>query len=456
MGQRERRGRRRVAAAALAAALSAGACASEATAPPMTEAPPAPVACEPEPEPSGELELWHTIGSFYEAAVLDAVAAYEGAHPGVDVVVRQFSGHPAVEAALRDARDDELPDLVLGYEHHLVAYHDAGRFVPAQVCIDAAGSTLDDTLLPIVAETWSLDGELQAVPFNVTVPATIVNQPVLDAAGVEVPATPAEMRSAYERVVASGGRAGLVIDTNAPAWIAENWPAQRGTPISVGPGDIDLTDPQLAADLADLAALVDDGLVLDVGRDESLQQVIVPVLTDDQPAGTAWYTSSSAGIGKMLVDLDVNDPDRIAVAPFPSAGDGPGVVIGGGAWWFPATAHPGAAFDLASFLAAPEQQAAFAAVTSYVPVTAAAADVPLLADLWATYPTLRVAYDVVAAVPADGRFAGPRIGPRQAVREEIALAFQRICDGADPVVALAEADAAAQALIEAYEEGVGR
>ena len=120
----------------------------------------------------------------------------------------------------------------------------------------------------------------------------------------------------------------------------------------------------------------------------------------------------------------------------------------------------GAAVMVTSHLGRPTE-GAFKPEDSLAPVAQRMAellgrDVPLLADLWATYPTLRVAYDVVAAVPADGRFTGPRIGPRQAVREEIALAFQRICDGADPVVALAEADAAAQALIEAYEEGVGR
>jgi sn-glycerol 3-phosphate transport system substrate-binding protein len=109
----------------------------------------------------------------------------------------------------------------------------------------------------------------------------------------------------------------------------------------------------------------------------------------------------------------------------------------------------------AKFLEEPEQQAALAAATGYVPVRQSAVEFPALQAFWAKEPAFRVAYEQL--LQPGGRAAnGSVIGNYQGVRDAVTDALtSMLTQGKSVDDALADAQSNADRAIAEYNDRVG-
>ena len=421
----------------------------------------------------GPIVLWHSVHPIY-ADVLDEALAQAEQASGVPVEAVEIEGGTgAVVARWREASRDEAPDLVLLTEDWARVALDGGLTAPVDDCVRRAGVDL----LPAVEASYTIDGELRAVPFLASAPVLIYDRNDLAAAGVapdEPPRTLEGLRATCERVIdAEAAASCLALDVGTDSggsWYVHQWQAQLGQAV-VEPGNgregepatnVRWDAPGIADRLAFLQDLVADGLAVQVGPNEDNQDDLALLVDAEAPVTMTLHTSAS--LGPLLeASADGAFPGvDLAVAPFPGPAPGEGTLVGGSALWVVADEDGGeasprtvSAARLAAELATAGPQATMAAGTGYAPVTPAALDDPDLQDAWRRLPGLRVAYDQLRSVEPTPAALGPLVGPAHELREALAAATTAILAGADPVNELAEAAAQADALLAAYADTQG-
>lgn len=417
---------------------------------------------------SDHLWVWYGVGSEYQPKVADLLHRFE-VERGIPVE-SELVPLSEVEARLRALPEGaRVPDLVLAAEVDVRRLADSGAFLPAEGCLELIGSSLDRELLDVARLTWSLDGELWAIPFNLSTPLLYYNRHLLAEAGLyEPPQTIADVAAATRMLTASGSSQGLVFDQNLIVWVAEQWPARQGQPLIGQVGQeafAHLDAPELIADLSQLRDLVNEGAATYVGTNPSGAEDLMLLLSEQRPGAMVPHTSGSLGATIEVARGVGVSTDDYAVGPLPAptrvgASDrdvawmhGSGALAGGAAWWVTArgNADPAVAVSLAAFLASPRQQAELARTTGYVPISPTATLDPALTERWSAHPQLEVPYDILAAVPDDQVFAGPQVGPRREIRALVIRAFDRILAGEEPAEALRAARLGAEQLLRAYQ-----
>lgn len=450
------------AAAAVALLLSLAGCAPEESAAPVAAeqrsqrvgVPPCEVVAPGTDGSVGDgraLVVWHSVPPTYRALFERLVAEWSTAEE-LEVELVPFTDTAESLQRFTDASPEERPDLLLAGELSVASLADSGLFVPAAACAERLEVDLVDDLLEPTVSAWSYADRWWGIPFIASTPVLYANRSVLAQGGIDaIPTDPVAFAAAAEAVSVATGRPAFVFDDALPAVVLEQWSARYGEPLvrdPLGAPVGDLTTPASLLALQSLAALVSAGQARQSGDVQA--QALVGVYTEPLP--TALGIGSSGGIGflRTAVDSGVVARDDALVGPLPLQGQG--ALIGGGAWWLSARpgADPARAFDLASWLASAEVQASVAAATGYIPVHKAAPDESVLRDAWAAFPPLRVGWDQVQQSLDAAVVSALQIGPRVELRDLLNRAFARTRQGLDPGLALDEADASLQILLDAW------
>jgi sn-glycerol 3-phosphate transport system substrate-binding protein len=201
--------------------------------------------------------------------------------------------------------------------------------------------------------------------------------------------------------------------------------------------------------------MVDSGLALNTGSAPNNFDHLLALGTGD--AAMAMEASSALGTILQVLESGQYPGVKIGAGPLPSVRAQGGIPVGDGSLWITNRTSPAkqaAAWELAKFLVAPEQQAALSIATGYVPVRKSAAALPSVQAFWAAQPAFQVAYEqllVPDGKAADGSVIGNYQGVRDAVTDGIT---SLLTQGKSVQDALADTQRNADRAISEYNERV--
>jgi sn-glycerol 3-phosphate transport system substrate-binding protein len=177
--------------------------------------------------------------------------------------------------------------------------------------------------------------------------------------------------------------------------------------------------------------MVDSSLAFNVGRNQSGADSFMAVVSGR--AATTVSISSALRSVMDVIEAGLPGVERGGVGPFPGVpgGTGKSNIDSRGLWIMNQRpeAEQRAAWELARWLAEPEQQAELFAGTGYLPVRLSAYDLEASQQVLAKYPLYQVPVDLFVGAPSTPEKLGPRIGPSPAVGEILAQALEEMVVG---------------------------
>ncbi|NDW45504.1 sn-glycerol-3-phosphate ABC transporter substrate-binding protein UgpB [Ruegeria sp. PrR005] len=325
-----------------------------------------------------EIQWWHAMGGTNGERV-DKIAADFNASQSDYKVVPTYKGNytETMTAAVAAFRAKEHPHLVQVFEVGTATLMAAkGAIYPVEKLMADAGEPFDksDYLPAVISYYQTPDGELLSMPFNSSTPVLWYNADALKAAGVEVPKTWDDMKTAAQALVDSGMDCGFSFGWQS--WVMiENYSAWHnmamGTKENGFAGfdtEFEFNNEAVENRLADIAEMGKNKLFKYGGRrGDSL-----PMFTNGECGmwmnSSAYYGSIKSQakfeFGQTMLPLDT----AVASAPQNS-------VIGGATLWalagHDAEEYKGLAKFL-TYLSSAEVQAWWHQETGYVPITTAA------------------------------------------------------------------------------------
>jgi multiple sugar transport system substrate-binding protein len=333
-----------------------------------------------------QVSFWHAIAQRHEAALLDVVASFEAVYPNIDIdPVYQGSYSDLRTALVAALSTPNKPVMSQMYESWTSQFIEADLLVPVQAFIDADPTFGDAELAGYFSSFLENNrwGEtLVTLPFNKSIYLLFANVDLLEGAGLGIPTTWDEMRTAAQTLTVDNQRGFGVrplMETFTPLFLMNG-------------GDFLTTDGQ--PDLESEAC------------HETLQYLIDLMHTDDVCYLESGYltaafgnqsivllTGSSAGIS--YTERQVGDSFRWTVAPLPTNGDHPRRVLSQGTNVGIYAEHDSetlwAAWEFLKYLTSAESSAHFAAISGYLPVQRGSLEVPELANQIAADPNTAIA-----------------------------------------------------------------
>ena len=176
-----------------------------------------------------EVQWWHAMGGVNGERV-DKISSDFNASQSQYKVVPVYKGNytETMTAAIAAYRAKSHPHIVQVFEVGTATMMAAkGAVYPVEQVMKDSGETFDksDFLPAVISYYQTPEGELLSMPFNSSTPVLWYNADALKKAGVGVPITWAEMKSASEKLLASGMDCGFsfgwqswVMVENYSAW----------------------------------------------------------------------------------------------------------------------------------------------------------------------------------------------------------------------------------------------
>lgn len=326
-----------------------------------------------------EIQWWHAMGGTNGERV-DKIAADFNATQSEYKVTPVYKGNytETMTAAIAAFRAGEHPHLVQVFEVGTATMMAAkGAIYPVEQLMADAGEPFDksDYLPAVISYYQTPEGELLSMPFNSSTPVLWYNADALSDAGVEVPKTWDDVKSAAKALVDNGMACGLSFGWQS--WVmVENFSSWHNLPVGTKENGFAGFDTEFTFNnehvinrLDDIASMgADKHFVYGGRRGDSL-----PLFTNGECGmwmnSSAYYGSikSQAGFnfGQTMLPLDTSVADAAQNS-----------IIGGATLWALAGHESEEYKGLAKFLtymSSPNVQAWWHQETGYVPITKAAA-----------------------------------------------------------------------------------
>ena len=417
--------------------------------------------------------FWYASGGQLGPALQQLTDTYNASQSKVKVQLVDQQGTDDILAKYRSASPADRPTLAQFGDTDLQLLTDSGTIVPVQSCVDEEHYDLSD-YVPRAVSYYTIEGALQGMPFNLSMPVLYYNKAAFRAAGLDPdrpPATLDELRTATQAIVSSGAaKYGIALDTASGAggsWYIEQYRAksdrlyadnENGRRARVTKVVFD--DDATVAMLTQLQQLVADGLAINVGPNPQGTEDLLRLAAQEPAAMTNHTSAALSSVLNVLAGGSIPNftSDDLGVGPMPAPPGTGGLLVGGGALWImkgKSGVETAAAWDYVKYLTSPAAQAQWAASTGYVPIRTSAAQQSPLKELYASDPRYAVAGQELAAGAVTPATAGPVLGPQGAVRQATADAMQAIFGGADVASSLSSAADKANALIADYAKRTG-
>jgi sn-glycerol 3-phosphate transport system substrate-binding protein len=416
------------------------------------------------------IDFWHSEPASNETTLQRLIDRFNASQDQVKVrLLYQGNVHDLILKLVNSMPSGNVPALVELVESNVQVMVDSGGATPVQQFIDAEGYDLSDFDEKLV-QYYTVDGDLYAVPLAVSVPMLFYNKVPFREVGLDPekpPLTFDDVRAYSEKLLKVDGsgnvvRSGLALDVS-PWWVEvtlaelgdlnlnnENGRAGR-------PTEALFNGPTGQALFRWWDEMIDKNLAFNVGRNLSGADALMAVA-----AGRAAITfSASSSLRSVLDALEAGVQGvELGVGPFPCLPGGsnePGV--GSRSLWIlnkRSEAEQQAAWQVAKWLAEPEQQAELFAGTGNLPARVSAYDLPASQQVLTEHPEYQVPVDSFVGVPSSPAKLGPRMGPFTRVSDIIAEAIEEmVVGGKDPIDALNDAADRATKELQDYNQRVG-
>ena len=335
---------------------------------------------------------------------------------------------------------NSAPTVFMGGD---TAYYSQSSYItPIEEMIEADSEFDISDLNEAVVENHSLDGKLNAMPFNVFVPLLFYNVELFEEAGLD-PDNPPETFSEIEKAaktLTSKDVHGFAIPIDT-SFIYNLFAIQDELVFNNDNGrtGADPTETLLNSTAGkDIYTWIDDmnkaGTFGNYGRTWSNTQLAF------SSGELGMYLESSAVTGIWLDTLDFDF--QTAPMPVPDGKEWTGVNQGGSQLWLSNQAtdeEQTAGWEFIKYLVSPEVQSEWAASTGYVPVTPEAAEVSPLKEVYSEHEQFKEAYDALNNTEPTETTAGPSLGKVE-VSEQIAQSFEDLIQGKNVEDVLNEAE----------------
>ena len=344
-----------------------------------------------------KITFWHGMKGANGAAVDKLVKAFNAANSGKIEVTAVYQGDydDTITKYKTSVQQGNTPSVVQIYDIGSRFMIDSKQTVPVQKFADKDGYSLD-SIEPNIANYYSIDGKLNSMPFNTSMPLLYINKEAFVKAGLDPDKPPTNldeiMAAAKKLTIKQGGKT-VQYGFNAAiyGWFIEQLIAQSGSTYCDNDNG-----------RKDLATKVnfdgEQGVKVATWYQQMVKQGLMPNTgkkTDDAQAvfksGTSAMHLESTGALRGYLDA-AKGKFTVLTAPFPhlTASDSGGPIIGGASLWIDGPGHSDAekraAWEFVKFAASPQQQALWHTGTGYFPINKKALDEPEDKAWVAQYP----------------------------------------------------------------------
>jgi sn-glycerol 3-phosphate transport system substrate-binding protein len=435
------------------------------------------------------IKVWHSYVGSVRLALEKIAAEYNASQDKVKVEIEsQGNSYDALrrnfEAGIPNR---QLPAITIAEDTNTQFMIDSGVVLPASACLEAdpeAAEAVED-IIPAVRAAYTVDGIQYPASMNVSTIVLYYNRGHFAAAGLDPdnpPTTLEGIREAAEKLKAAG-QSEKPLALKLDPWFLEQWITGAGE--TLVNNDNGRSEVATEATIDNEAGRTAIQFVADMHRDGLLNGVpgtegqinhflaMLPSGSSSMLLETSAAITTIDGVltGKLNPeDLgqdageDANlDLSGLAQGLDIGVGLNPGIEepgkgqIGGGAWYITNTgsdAVQSAAWDFVKYFNSTKTQVLWTLDGSYLPILDSVKDDPQLKENWSTTQRgrwLSTAYEGIQSLDAD--FPGALIGPYDKFREHFRKAIEAVgLQGADPLPALATAEAAITAELENYAE----
>ncbi len=408
-----------------------------------------------------QIEFWHAFSDANRSGwIQDRIDEFNAqlAEEGKEYVVvgeRKGSYPETQQAAVLAARQGNPPHLVQLYEVGSQIAVDSGIFMPV---IELGEFDTEDYIEPVL-NYYTIDGQVNSIPFNSSSPIIYANRDLMNAAGVDaVPETFGGILEACEAAEAAGVLTADVkcFGVSLNGWFIEQWVAQQGEPLVNNDNgragratEVLLTSDAVKNVFNWFKTLNDNGWYTYTGRLEDWDGSDA-IFTN---GNVMFHITSTADL--VNITNAVGDSFELVTGQLPIA-DGTernGVVIGGASVWLVGD-HPeeelNVARDFVLYMTNPENMVSWHKATGYYPVRNSSVDMLTDEGWFEEFPNARTAFDQLLNTVPNSATAGALMGTFQATRTIVEEALQKVFAGASVDSALEEAKRLADAALAEY------
>lgn len=405
-----------------------------------------------------EVQWWHAMGGANGERV-NKIAADFNASQSDYIVTPTFKGNytETMTGAIAAFRAGEHPHIVQVFEVGTATMMAAkGAIRPVEQLMKDAGEPFDksDYLPAVISYYQTPEGELLSMPFNSSSPVMWYNKDALDAAGVGVPTTWDEVKTAARALVDSGMKCGVSFGWQS--WVmVENFSAWHDIPMGTKENgfagfdtEFQFNNEKVAARLDDIASMTEDNLFVYGGRrGDSL-----PMFTNGE---CGLWMNSSAYYGSMLSQAKFEFGQTMLPLDTSVADSPQNSIIGGATLWVlegHESEEYAAVANFMTYLSSPEVQAWWHQETGYVPITNAAYELSKEQGFYESNPGTDTAIKQLSLNTPTPNSRGVRFGNFVQVRDVINEEMEAIWAGdKNATDALNDAAERSNALLRKFE-----
>ncbi|MFX3651002.1 MAG: ABC transporter substrate-binding protein [Paenibacillus sp.] len=380
-----------------------------------------------------QLTWWHSMSGAGEKAINQLASDFNASHPDIQVKpIYQGKYDESLNKLKASMGSDSGPDIIQVYEIGSKFMIDSGMITPVQQFIDKDQFDLSQ-LEPNIIRYYTIDGKLNAMPFNTSNPILYYNKDMFKAAGLD-PENPPKTYEEFEqaaKALAKDGKPGASMAIYG--WFMEQFFAnQNADYVNNGNGRTEAATESLLNSEAGVKTLtwwkkmIDEKTLSNLGRS-----------TDDT---TAAFTAqqigmtldSTAGLRKIVEGSGGKFELGTGFLPRPADAKEGGVVVGGASLYImnnKSEAQQQAAWEFIKYLATPEVQANWSVATGYFPITTAAYNEQVLKDNMAKYPQFQTAVDQLHASADSTATSGALMGVFPEARQLVEGAIETVLNG---------------------------
>ncbi|WP_420820922.1 ABC transporter substrate-binding protein [Rhodosalinus halophilus] len=405
------------------------------------------VAVNPAAAEDVELTMYYPIavGGPLTQVVDGIVAEFEAANPGISVEAIYAGNYDDTRIkALSALNSGDPAQLAVMFSIDAYDLIEQDLIVPFEEVIEGEEEQAWlDGFYPALMANGQIEGQTWGVPFQRSTIVAYYNKDMFRDAGLDPETAPQTWDDLVEmgRALTTDDRWGIMIpSTGYPYWMFQALAIQNGVELMADDGlSTNFTDPAVVEALEFWVALGQEHGVMPEGTIEwgTLRQAFLEGQT-----AMMWHSTGNLTAVKNNAEFD------FGVAMLPE-NERRGSPTGGGNFYIFKDAteeERQAALELIKFMTSPEQAAKWSIETGYMGVSPAAYETEALQAYTEAFPPALVARDQLEVAVAEfSTFETAR------VREGLNNAIQAALTGTQsPEEALAEAQAAAERLLDAY------
>lgn len=380
-----------------------------------------------------KITWWHSMSGAGEKAINQIVSDFNASQTGIQVeAVYQGKYDESLNKLKASLGSNSGPDLIQVYEIGSKFMIDSKAITPVQKFIDEDGFDLSG-LEPNIIRYYTIDGKLNAMPFNTSNPIVYYNKDAFKAVGLD-PENPPKTYEEFEaaaKALTKDGKPGATIAIYG--WFMEQLFAnQNADYLNNGNGRNGVATESLLASEAGVKTLewwkkmVDAGVLANLGRS-----------TEDTDSAfaagqVAMTLNSTAALRKTVEAVGGKFEVGTGFLPRPASAKEGGVIVGGASLYImnnKSEEQQKAAWEFIKYVASPEVQAKWSVNTGYFPITKAAYDQQVLKDNMAKYPQFQTAVDQLHASSESTATSGAVMGVFPEARQIVEGAVEEALNG---------------------------